>query len=230
MTASTLDTRADVILVGGVPGAGKSTAIRRATADLPGVVVLDPENVQLGLRARLPATLPYRAYRWIIHVVHTVAVLGRLLSGPVSGERLVVHDPGTRRHRRRLFVALARARGWRAAWVYIDVNRVTARTGQHVRGRVLRAATFDRHWSTWEEMRTRLLSLKGSDPRDPHQVLLVDRDEAAPVLRQLCTGIDESSANSWALRSAEANDAVIELPASRTRSARVSEPVSATAA
>ena len=79
-------------------------------------------------------------------------------------------------------------------------------------------------------MRVRLLSLNGTDPADWHRILLVDRDEAAPVLRQLCTGIDESSASSWAFRSDEANDALIELPANRTRSARVSEPASATAA
>lgn len=230
VTTATLDTSADLILVGGVPGAGKSTAIRRATADLPKVVVLDPENLQLALSVRLPYPLPYRAYRWIIHVAHTVQVVGRLLLGPVPGQRLVVHDPGTRRRRRRLFMALAKVRGWQAALVYVDVNRVTARTGQHVRGRVLRASTFDRHWAKWEAMRVRLLSLSGTDPTDWHRIVLVDRDEAAAVLRQLCTGIDANSASRSALRSEDANDALIELRASSTRSARLREAASATAA
>ena len=176
---------ADVILVGGVPGAGKSTAIRRATADQPGVVVLDPENRARAIAKWLPVPLPYRAYRWTIHLVHTLDVLARLLPGPVPGQRLVVHDPGTRRRRRRLFVALARARGWRTALLYIDVDRDAARSGQRIRGRVLRASAFDRHWSRWEQLRTGLVAVNPTD-EGWHRILLVDRDEAADALRVLC--------------------------------------------
>lgn len=185
MSASTIVPAVDVILVGGVPGAGKSTAIRQATADLPDVVVLDPENRQRALQERLPVALPYRTYRWFVHVAHTAEVLLRLLLGPVPGQRLVVHDPGTRRRRRRLFVALARSRGWRTAFVYVDVNRQTARLGQEIRGRVLRLSAFDRHWTRWEQMRARLIALQGTE-EGWHRVLLVDRAQAAGVLRSLC--------------------------------------------
>ncbi|HEY5978463.1 MAG TPA: hypothetical protein VIT41_02405, partial [Microlunatus sp.] len=86
----------DLVLVGGVPGAGKTTAIARATDDLAHVGALDPEHVSWWLRRRLPAAVPYRTYRWIVHAGHTLRVLGHLLNGPVAGRRLVIHDPGTR--------------------------------------------------------------------------------------------------------------------------------------
>ena len=174
-----------MILVGGVPGAGKSTAIRRATANQPGIVVLDPENRSRAIAEWLPVPLPYRAYRWIIHFLHTVDVLVRLLIGPVPGLRLVVHDPGTRRRRRRLFVALARARGWRTALLYIDVHRDAARTGQHIRGRVLGTSAFERHWARWEQLRTRLVAVSATD-EGWHRVFLVERQQAADTLRALC--------------------------------------------
>jgi predicted ABC-type ATPase len=182
----------DVILVGGVPGAGKTTAIRRATADLVGVIVLDPEDRQRTIEQWLPLPLPYRAYRWLIHLLHTVDVLVRLLRGPVVGQRLVVHDPGTRRRRRRLFVTLARARGWRTTLLFLDVNHDAARSGQRVRGRVLRRSAFERHWSRWQQLRSGLVGTGIEDhrPVDPEQdVVLVHRDDAARVLRLFCLGL-----------------------------------------
>ena len=44
----------DLVLVGGVPGAGKTTAIARATDDLAHVRAIDPEHVTWWLRQRLP--------------------------------------------------------------------------------------------------------------------------------------------------------------------------------
>jgi hypothetical protein len=179
----------DVILVGGVPGAGKTTAIRRATADLVGVVVLDPEDRQRAIEQWLIEQwlpMPYRAYRWLIHLLHTVDVLVRLLRGPVVGQCLVVHDPGTRRRRRRLFVTLARARGWRTALLFLDVNRDAARTGQRIRGRVLRRSAFERHWSRWQQLRSGLVATE-------QDVVLVHRDDAARVLRLFCLGLPHAA-------------------------------------
>lgn len=175
----------DLIVVGGVPGAGKTTAITAATTGQPGVLVLDPERVHSRLRHALPAWVPYRAYRAIVHTAHTVAVLGHLVRGPVSGRPLIVHDPGTRRRRRRLFLGLAELRGWRMALVYVDVDRAAARDGQFVRGRALRASTFDRHWDRWQSLRDRLG--ESADPVAPPE-FLVTRDDAAAVLRALCYG------------------------------------------
>ena len=151
----------DLVLVGGVPGAGKSTAIRQATADQSAVRSLDPEQLQDRIRNLLPTEVPYRTYRSLVHVLHTLRVFLHLLQGPGSGPRLVVHDPGTRRRRRRLFVTLARARGWRTTLLYIDVDRAAARSGQWERGRVLDASAFDRHWQRWERLRSRLAGTEG---------------------------------------------------------------------
>ncbi len=119
----------DLVLVGGVPGAGKTTAIALATDDLAHVGAIDPEHVSWWLRRRLPAGVPYRAYRWVVHLGHTLRVLAHLLNGPVAGRRLVIHDPGTRAGRRRLFLGLAHLAGWRTVQLYVDVDRPPPRTG-----------------------------------------------------------------------------------------------------
>jgi hypothetical protein len=177
----------DLVLVGGVPGAGKTTAIAQATDDLVQVGSIDPEHISWWLRRRLPAAVPYRAYRWVVHLGHTLRVLGRLLNGPVAGRRLVVHDPGTRAGRRRLFLGLAQLAGWRTVQLYVDVDRSAARDGQLRRGRVVRS--FDRHWLSWQRIRPALLvSPEQAARADPEgePVVLTDRADAANVLRRLC--------------------------------------------
>ena len=232
----------DLVLVGGVPGAGKSTAIRQATADLT-VRSLDPEQLQHRIRNLLSAEIPYRGYRWLVHVAHTLRVFWHLLRGPGSLPRLVVHDPGTRVRRRRLFVTLARVRGWRTTLLYLDVERSAARSGQWERGRVLDASAFDQHWLRWEGLRARLTGTEGPRSED-QQMILVDRDRAAATLRRLCLDQPDlirtsggaardaygKAASSSDLRSIGANDAVIELRAKTTRSAFDSDVRSSTAA
>ena len=182
----------DLVLVGGVPGAGKSTAIARATDDLAHVRAVDPEHVTWWLRRRLPPQTPYRSYRWEVHLLHTVRVLIHLLNGPVVGRRLVVHDPGTRLRRRSLFLGLAHLAGWRTVLLYVDVDRPAAQDGQRRRGRVVRS--FDEHWQSWEQLRPALIAQPSAEPSaEPgshagaEPVRLVDRTEAATVLRRLCT-------------------------------------------
>jgi hypothetical protein len=184
--------RYDLVLVGGVPGAGKTTAIALATDDLPYVRAVDPEHVSWWLRRRLPSGVPYRAYRWLVHLLHTVRVLLHLLNGPVAGRRLVVHDPGTRAHRRGFFLRLAHLSGWRTVLLYVDVDRSLAQEGQLQRGRVVRS--FEEHWLSWQHLRPALdaaarvrtpASASAHDPgADP--VILVERPAAADTLRRLC--------------------------------------------
>jgi hypothetical protein len=189
--AAGTDPTYDLVLVGGVPGAGKTTAIARATDDLDCVRAIDPEHVTWWLRRRLPEPVPYRAYRWLVHLLHTLRVLVHLLNGPVAGRRLVVHDPGTRIRRRSLFLGLAHLAGWRAVLLYVDVDRSAAQIGQLRRGRVVRS--FEEHWESWQHLRPSLdaaardlVAADGpsSDGSDP--ILLVERTEAADVLRRLC--------------------------------------------
>jgi len=177
----------DLVLVGGVPGAGKTTAIARATDDLVQVGSIDPEHISWWLRRRLPAAIPYRAYRWVVHLGHTLRVLAHLLNGPVPGRRLVVHDPGTRAGRRRLFLGLAQLAGWRTVQLYVDVDRPAAQDGQLRRGRIVRS--FDEHWQRWQRIRPALLvSPERSARAEPEgePVVLTDRADAADVLRRLC--------------------------------------------
>jgi len=187
----------DLVLVGGVPGAGKTTAIALATDDLAHVGAIDPEHVSWWLRRRLPAGVPYRAYRGIVHLAHTLRVLAHLLNGPVAGRRLVIHDPGTRAGRRRLFLGLAHLAGWRTVQLYVDVDRPAAQDGQLRRGRVVRS--FDEHWQSWQRIRPALMASPdraavpdtgnsdgGRDRARPEPVVLTDRADAAAVLRRLC--------------------------------------------
>ena len=151
----------DLVVVGGVPGAGKTTAIAQATDDLAHVSSIDPEHVSWWLRTRLPG-VPYRRYRWLVHLTHTLRILVHLLNGPTVGRRLVVHDPGTRLGRRRLFLGLARLSGWRTVLLYVDVDRPAAQDGQRRRGRVVRS--FDEHWQSWERLRPTLVAAPPADP------------------------------------------------------------------
>lgn len=177
----------DLVLVGGVPGAGKTTAIARACDDLHHVTAIDPEHITWWLRRHLPPAVPYSGYRWLVHLVHTLRVLVLLATGPRAGRQLLIHDPGTRGRRRALLYLLMRLAGWRAILVYLDVDRQAAQDGQIRRGRVVRS--FEAHWHRWHQLRPALLGQAptGSDVASGSApVLLVDRADAAAVLRRIC--------------------------------------------
>jgi hypothetical protein len=170
------------LLVGGLPGAGKSTALRALADDTVGVTVLDPDTHRRRLAALLPHGTPYRCYRWLVHTLHAVAVLAVLLAGPRWWHRpLAVHDPATRPIRRAAVARLARWRGWTPLLVLLDVDRDTALAGQRARGRTLRRGSFDRHWRRWSRQRPTVLGTVGGWER----VLLVPRAAAGATLLRL---------------------------------------------
>jgi predicted kinase len=176
---------ARVVLVGGVPGAGKTTAIARVAAERPAVDALDPESFREVVRRRLPEGTDYAVYRPLVHILHTLRVLRVLLRGPVPGRTLVVHDPATRPRRRRLFARLARSRGWEPVLLYVDVPRVLAETGQVLRGRVVDPVSFAGHWSRWEALRSELTGAPDAlDGARWSEVLVTDRERAAALLRK----------------------------------------------
>ena len=175
-----------VVLVGGVPGAGKTTAIARVAGGLPSVDALDPESIGAGLSRALPEGTEYAAYRPVVHILHVLRVLLALLRGPVPGRTLVVHDPATRPRRRQWFAWLARRRGWDPALVYIDVPRALAETGQVLRGRVVDPVSFAGHWARWEALRTEFVGTPGRlDGALWSEVVLTDRERSAADLRRL---------------------------------------------
>ncbi len=176
------------VLVGGVPGAGKTTVLQALAAAHPGAASVDPESLRTHLARVLPSWLPYRSYRALVHLTITALVVALLLRGPTSFRRtLLVHDPATRRRRRTWTGRLARWRGWDPVLVVVDVSRGTALAGQHARRRVLAPRAFDRHWRRWEEQRPHLVAAaehgRGDGPWAAVQV--VDRRTAAGVLTAL---------------------------------------------
>lgn len=161
MTHSTLFPRPrtapkPLVMVGGVPGAGKSTALATAASALPGLRILDSDAERRRLTRMLPE-LPYRTLRPLVHVVHHVRVLAFLLGGPNRSEcGLVVHDPSTRWFRLAALGWLARSRGWATSVVFVDATRQEALAGQSTRGRMVDRNRFDGHWRRWRVLRATL--------------------------------------------------------------------------
>ncbi len=147
-----------LLLVGGVPGAGKTTLLDQVREERPDVLTLDSESVAAGMAGQLPAGVPYRVYRPLVHLLHVLRSLAVILRGPSGSEHaaVLVHDPATRPQRRRLTGRLARWRGWRTALVVIDVSFEQAVEGQRRRVRVVPDTSFGRHWRRWEDQRSRL--------------------------------------------------------------------------
>ncbi len=189
------------VLLGGVPGAGKTTLLHRVTARRPDVRTVDPDRLRERIAGRLPRGVPYRRYRFVVHTLNALVTLGLIMRGPARSQRpLVVHDPATRRWRRRLVARLARWRGWEPALLVIDVSRQEAVTGQHQRGRILAPRAFDRHWRRWQQQRPALARDAVDEPWS--RILVVDRASAAPVLWHLLalTGGDRGSVEAARVR------------------------------
>src|SRR5215218_6689115 len=87
------------VIVGGIPGAGKTTFLARTVR--PGDArVLDSAQVRRALRARLGRRVPYALNRPVVHAVHLLQVW-RALADPAP---VVVHDRATRGPLRRLML------------------------------------------------------------------------------------------------------------------------------
>jgi hypothetical protein len=155
------------VLVGGVPGAGKSTVLRRLAPLLPGVQFLDSDTERHWF-AQHSRRVPYRVLRPLVHLIHHLRVLTAVLTGPRRHRGLVVHDPSTRWVRLGLLGRLARLRGWNPEVLFVDVSRPAALAGQQQRRRVVNHRRFAGHWRRWRQLRA-ALGTRG-EAAQPHWV------------------------------------------------------------
>jgi len=146
-----------VVVVAGVPGAGKTTLIRRAVD--PGAVrVVDTDDRRDGR----PRPLLYAG-----HYVRIAAA--------VAGRRpAVIHSRGTHALLRRAIAVLAALRGRPAHLVLLDAERGEAEAGQRARGRTIAPAEMDRQLARWR----RLLADR-PDGEGWASVVVLDREQAA---------------------------------------------------
>ncbi|MFC3966294.1 AAA family ATPase [Nocardia jiangsuensis] len=143
------------LVVAGIPGAGKSTALHtffgtEPDADAParterGAVVVDSHQARVRWRRSL-AWLPYPLWRPVVHVAHYRAVRAALrgAAGPV-----VIHDCGTYRWARRMIARWTAEAGRELHVVMLDVAPEVARAGQRARGRRINPVTFALHCRRW---------------------------------------------------------------------------------
>jgi predicted kinase len=146
-----------VVVVAGVPGAGKTTLIRRA-AD-PGLArVVDTDDLRAAGRSRL------------LHLAHYLRI-----AVAVGGRRpAVIHSRGTQPAARRAIAALATLRGRPAHLLLIDAARDEAEAGQRARGRTVPAAEMDRQVARWRRLVARRPRREGWA-----SVVVITREQAA---------------------------------------------------
>jgi predicted kinase len=125
-----------VVVVAGVPGAGKTTLIRRAV-DRDAVRVVDTDDRR---RDGRPWPLLYAG-----HYARIAAAL--------AGQRpAVIHSRGTHASLRRAIALLAALRGRPAHLVLLDAERGEAEAGQRARGRAVAPAEMERQVERWRRL------------------------------------------------------------------------------
>jgi len=167
-----------MIVVGGVPGAGKSTVLARVAADVPRARKLDPDTHRRRIARRLPSWVPYGTYRWAVHTLHAALTLLYLVRGPRRDAPLLVHDTATRVLRLESLGRIARWRGWTPVLVTVDASLDEALDGQLDRGHVLRPSAFARHWERWSARRATYAAADGGPSGPWSAVHLKPRCEA----------------------------------------------------
>lgn len=169
-------TRRALVVLAGLPGAGKSTALAKVRTDSD-VVRLDSEQVRARLRVALPG-VPYRYYRPLVHSLHRgrIALACVLARGPV-----IAHEPATRAGTRALLLLLARLSGRQPVLLWLHADAREALRGQRSRGRLIRSRSFQRHARRAERVHRELIA--GNPPSGWSGVRLLTREEVAAGLR-----------------------------------------------
>jgi len=142
--------RQSIVVLAGLPGAGKTTTLRRlAGARSEGVLMLDSEEVAGRLRV-LP--VPYRVLRPLVHAVHLARVLCAATTPAVC---LLTTDPMSSFWRRLVLHLAAWCTRRSLDVVLIEATVAEALSGQERRGRVLSRRRMRRHVRRWRRLRDR---------------------------------------------------------------------------
>ncbi|MFF0344849.1 AAA family ATPase [Kribbella sp. NPDC004875] len=168
-----------VVLLAGIPGAGKSTFLRRVFTGADQVRVYDSERI----RNRWAPTLGFMPYAWwrpFVHLVYYVTVLSGMRRG--TGP-MVVHDCATRPWVRQLLGRRARRAGRPVHLILLDVPDEVARDGQWARGRVVRSGSMATHCRRWPEVLARAAEDPGYVVPGAASALTLTRGEADRITR-----------------------------------------------
>ncbi|TDD99081.1 AAA family ATPase [Jiangella asiatica] len=181
-----------LVVVAGLPGAGKTSLLGRLEVTEP-ATVLDSDQVHRWVRARVG--WPYRSYRLLVHLVHRLRVLWHAVAAPGT---VVVHEPATRPGTRAALLLLGHVTGRARCLVWLDASAAEALDGQLTRARVLRPRVFARHVRRADELHGRFAA--GWRPAGWTTVTIVPRAVAARGLRLLAVSADSPSSRAVAVR------------------------------
>ena len=129
---------ADVVVVAGLPGAGKTTLVAREPR------ALDSDALREAWAPRLPG-LPYALWRPLLHAWHWIAIWRA--TGRPDGVILV--RPFSAGWLRRAVLRRARRHHPAVHLVVVDASPAQARAGQRARGRAIRERSMRRHERRW---------------------------------------------------------------------------------
>jgi uncharacterized membrane protein YkoI len=127
-----------VVVVAGLPGAGKTTLV----SSVPGA--LDSDAVREAWAARL-GRIPYPLWRPLVHARHWLAIWSALR----RPEGVIVVRPFTSGRLRRAVLRRARRHHHAVHLVVVDATPAQARAGQRARGRAVGERAMRRHERRW---------------------------------------------------------------------------------
>ncbi|MDA0566581.1 ATP-binding protein [Streptomonospora sp. S1-112] len=175
-----------LVLVAGIPGAGKSTMLNRlfgmtgresaTVRTRAGVRVVDSQQSRNRLHPLLSA-VHYPLWRPLMHLLHYLRILAALRrGGPV-----VVHESGTRGPVRRLLGWYCRRRGVEVHLLLIDSDPGDALRGQIQRGRQVAPRSHRTHVRRWRRLLAACPAGPGAVVPGARSLLLLDRGRAGDL-------------------------------------------------
>lgn len=174
--------RRSLVVLAGMPGAGKSTVLARLRAPAPWPV-LDSDQVRSRLCRGPLGRVAYRRYRPLVHVVHRTRILWCCAT---SSAPVVAHEPATRGSTRALLALFGAATRRERVLVWLHAEPHEALAGQRARGRMIRERSFRGHVRRGLRVHRRLL--EGRLPRGWHRVRLLSRVQARRGIRVAVRG------------------------------------------